>query len=98
MTHKKAGYHDGAYSDAERSSGLGTLRDVWPGQEPRSWSPPPEVPLQPNPALCPATGKFRHPRKVEALTQLEALMDKSPDELMAVYVCKHCFSWHVGHV
>lgn len=78
---------------------LGTLRDVWPGQERRSWSPPIEKPSPTqSPPACPWTGKIRHPRKVEALCQLESLLQVSPDELLNVYVCKRCGSWHVGHV
>jgi hypothetical protein len=80
--------------------GLMTLRDVWPGVErATSWSPPAEgQPLQPKPERCPKTHKIRYPRKVEALCALEALRFDSPHEDLAVYVCKSCFSWHVGHL
>lgn len=83
--------------------GLVTLGDLWPGREDRdrpTWSPPAEGgPLpDPVPKLCPKTGKIRHPRKIMAERQLAEVQGRSPDETLQVYVCRWCYSWHVGHL
>lgn len=81
--------------------GFATFRDVWPGTPPPApFVPEPEKPLQPSPPLCPATGKIRYARQSEARQHRRDLEQSShyTEQALAVYVCRECYSWHVGRV
>jgi hypothetical protein len=74
-----------------------SLKDVWPGHAPSTPRDPLEVKL---PEKCPATGKFRHKTREQALMWRDSLYAKNPDCYLEVYRCKHmkgCGDWHVGN-
>lgn len=82
---------------------LCTLGDLWPqGITGTPKDPPPGaagvVEAEAPPVLCAYSGKVPYGRKKDAMAHMRSLACKNPDCLLNVYVCKWCYSWHVGRL
>jgi hypothetical protein len=76
--------------------GISTIGDHWPGKGPAR-EPAREPASLDRTRVCARTNKTRHARKQDALTHLRSLAKAQPDADLGVYVCRTCFSWHVGN-
>jgi hypothetical protein len=79
-----------------------TLKDIWPGERgaEKPTGAQKTAPGRTEPEKCPATGKYRHKTRGEALAWRDSLYVKNPDCYLEVYRCKHwkgCGDWHVGN-
>jgi len=45
---------------------------------------------------CEKTGKIRYPNRRAAEAHQHSLAARNPEAVLSVYICKSCYSWHVG--